>query len=58
MNDVLKYLEPDWTDFDKVHNWKNYISEELVDMWDSFTDNQKIAIGENAQGLADNEEWD
>ena len=53
-----EFLNPDWTDKNRVHNWKNYISKEMKEMWDSFTDEQKIAIGENADDMAGDERWD
>lgn len=52
------YQHPDWTQQDRVHNWRNYISERLQAMWDTFTDEQKAAIAEGAQEAADREDWD
>lgn len=52
------YKSPDWNNLDRVHEWKNYISEDLVMIWDTFTDIQKKVIAENADNIADREEWD
>ena len=52
------YRSPNWDVFTKTHNWRNYISEELRSMWESFTDEQKAAIATNAQEIADREDWD
>lgn len=52
------YQNPDWTQQNRVHNWRNYIIERLQAMWDTFTDEQKAAIAESAQEAADREEWD
>jgi hypothetical protein len=52
------YAAPKWDEDDRVHNWRNYISERLREMWESFTDGQKAAIAESAQEAADREEWD
>jgi hypothetical protein len=54
---VNDYINPDWSDKNRVHNWKNYISDEMKAMWNSFTDAQKIAIGKNAEGTAGEENW-
>jgi hypothetical protein len=49
---------PDWDSASIVHEWKSYISEEMRQMWDSFSDAQKIAIARNAEDQAAFEEWD
>jgi hypothetical protein len=41
-----------------VHDWRNYISPAVRAMWDTFTDEQKQAIAENADDHASREEWD
>jgi Fe-S cluster biosynthesis and repair protein YggX len=41
-----------------VHDWRAYISDELMEAWHTFTDHQKKLIAENAQSMADNEDWD
>lgn len=41
-----------------VHDWRNYISKEIRDAWDTFTEAQKRMIEENLQEIADREEWD
>ncbi len=52
-------LSPDpWSDTGKVHEWRNYINGLLRDMWNTFSDEQKIAIAENAERIALQEEWD
>lgn len=52
------YLSPDWEEDDRVHNWKNYISEEVKAMWDTFTGPQKRALARQAEEEALREEWD
>lgn len=52
-----EYINPDWSIGGRVHNWRNHISIRLVCMWDTFTEEQKFAIYENAEQAADNEEW-
>lgn len=53
-----EYEFPKWEEAGRVHDWRNYISDELQGMWESFTPEQRRAIGRNAQGIADNEEWE
>ena len=52
------WKNPDWNAKTRVHDWRNYISQALMDMWQDFTDKQKAAIAANAAEIADNEEWD
>jgi hypothetical protein len=49
---------PIWKDARKVHEWKNYISEEMRALWGTFTDAQKQAIAQNAKRIASQEHWD
>lgn len=48
----------DWLSGGKVHNWKNYISSDLQEMWDTFTLEQKTALIANAEDIAGKENWD
>ena len=52
------YLDPDWDGAGKVHDWRNYISDELMAAWFTFTPEQKRLISENADTIASREEWD
>lgn len=52
------YLSPDWEENNRVRNWKNYISDEVKAMWDTFTGPQKRAIARQAEEQAGQEEWD
>ncbi len=54
----LDHLDPRWDEVCKTHNWRNYISDSLRKMWDTFSEAQKAAIASNAQAIADNEDWD
>ena len=51
-------LEPDWTRAERVHDWRNYISDDLRSLWDTFTVAQKLAIARNAEEAAGREHWD
>ena len=50
--------EPDWAHADRVHCWRNYISDELKDLWGTFSMRQQAAIARNAQDMADREDWE
>lgn len=52
------YHEPNWNEAGRVHDWRNYISDELRAVWHTFTPEQQVLIGENADDIAGNEEWD
>jgi hypothetical protein len=55
---VEEWNIPDWNGGGKVHNWRNYISEELREMWSTFSLKQKEALFNNAKDVANGEEWD
>lgn len=52
------YIDPDWKSAGRVHDWRNYISDEVRAMWSTFTDAQKAALARMAEVTADNEEWE
>jgi hypothetical protein len=52
------WATPDWANAGRVHEWKNYFSEEVQTMWGNFTDAQKQALARQAESNASNEEWD
>lgn len=56
-------LPPDWEDpqwhvRDKIHNWRNYASIDLIHEWESFTDYQKQIIASSLNDAACAEEWE
>lgn len=51
-------INPDWGNIGRVHDWRNYISQELAQIWQTLTDEQKILIAQNADEQASNEDWD
>ena len=53
-----EYLSPEWSDREKVHDWKNYANDGLIEIWDNFTQEQKRVIAKNLQDVADQEEWE
>lgn len=43
---------PDWHNINRVHDWKNHVSNIVASMWDTFTDDQKKAISADAEEKA------
>lgn len=54
----MNYQYPEWDKAGRVHDWRNYISEELRAIWATFTPEQRDAIGRNADEIAGREHWD
>ena len=52
------YENPDWKAATKVHEWKNYIDDPVREIWDTITTAQKKALANQAQNIADAEEWE
>ena len=52
------FRDTDWDDCGRVHEWKNYASDEIKVLWHSFTDEQKCAIATMLDDFAGREEWD
>lgn len=52
------WKSPNWESAGRIHDWRNHVSEEIQDMWDTFTDEQKRALQQQAQQQAEAEEWD
>lgn len=52
-----EYLEPNWDDGGRVHNWRNYVSPELRLIWNTFTLEQKRVLCDAFDELAGRENW-
>ena len=52
------WSDPQWDEARSVHDWRNYINDELRAIWHTFTDEQKQAIRNNADEFAAAEEWE
>lgn len=53
-----EYINPDWSNSGRVHDWRNYVNPSLRENWPTFSAAQKQILFENAQEIADREEWD
>lgn len=51
-------LNPEWEKAGRVHDWRNYATEELRRIWPTFTEEQKLVIVDMLDELAGQEHWD
>jgi hypothetical protein len=58
MAETLAITDPQWDRASRVHDWRNYVSDEVRKMWDSFTEEQKRALYRQSDELAYAEEWE
>lgn len=42
---------------DRVHDWRNYASDELIEKWEALGD-MRVVVANCLQEIADNEHWD
>lgn len=49
---------PDWGDRSRVHNWKNYVSERMKQIWAECSIEVRLALFLGATKQAQAEEWD
>jgi len=49
---------PKWRVEEKVHNWRNYVNEDVKIMWVELTGRQKLVLAANFKDIADREEWE
>jgi hypothetical protein len=57
LNQALLNPQP-WDEGGVVHNWRTHVGSNVRAIWNTFTDEQKIAIARDADNAADREEWD
>lgn len=51
-------VNPQWESGGRVHNWKNYVPDDLKDIWHKFSKEQLIVLVETFDTIASNEEWE
>ena len=52
------FERPEWDKAGKVHDWRNYISEEVQVLWLALSLEVRAALARQAEDVASNEEWD
>lgn len=52
------FENPDWTSAGKVHEWKNYVTQEVQQLWPTFSSELRAALARQSEAMAGLEEWD
>lgn len=52
------WLNPDWGNATKVHDWRNHVPLEIRSIWETFTMDQRQSLFKWAYDLASREEWE
>lgn len=56
---VLKECnEPHFEETTRVHDWRNYIPDEVAETWEEFPLEARLAMWMMAEKQASNEEWE
>lgn len=57
--DQVRDPAPEWnSDGQRVHDWRNYVGENVQRLWPKLSYETRLAIALDAQDLADREDWD
>ncbi|MEN3260204.1 hypothetical protein AAH678_30150 [Sodalis endosymbiont of Spalangia cameroni] len=54
----LDWRTPCWTEKNRVHNWRNYATPQLIAIWSTFSDEQKRVIAFTLDRIAEDEHWE
>jgi hypothetical protein len=54
----MNYQNPEWDKAERVHDWRNHVSIRVQALWQTFNDEQKLALYEQAEACSSAEEWD
>lgn len=57
-NAVNTITAPDWNRAGRVHDWRNYVPEDLQCLWPELAMETKLVIFLMAEAQANGEEWD
>jgi hypothetical protein len=57
-NPPVDWESPKWEVYDKVHGWRNYVSEGLKAEWSNFSGRQRIMLASCFDEAAGKEHWD
>ena len=58
LNPPSDWQNPDWTVESRVHNWRNYASEDLQQEWLNMSGRQRLIIAAMLEEMAGKEEWE
>lgn len=54
----LDLNEPNFDKANKVHDWRNHVTSDFIDIWDNLSLREKQIIYIMAEQQANKEEWD
>ena len=54
-NPPLDWQNPEWAVNNKVHNWRNYVSDAIKDEWFCFSGKQRLILSSCFEEMADRE---
>lgn len=52
------FENPYWDDDARIHEWKNYVSEEVRILWPTFSKELKAVLARQSHAMAALEHWD
>lgn len=55
---LCKFEDQDFEDIGRVHDWRNYVPKEIIEVWGSLTDRERKLIFIICEPIADAEYWD
>lgn len=55
---ISKLIDEDFKKIGRVHDWRNYIDEEVSNNWAELTEREKCLLFIMAEKLSDSEHWD
>lgn len=58
MDIPVDWEHPKWEERERIHNWRNYVSEDLKNHWENLSDTTKQVVSANLEDIASREEWD
>lgn len=58
LNPPMDWSNPEWKVEDKVHNWRNYVSDEVKGLWPDMSGRQRLILAANFNDMAIAEHWD
>lgn len=50
--------EPNWDEYDRVHNWRNYIPKALREHWHELSEDARLVAFYMAESRASSEDWE
>jgi hypothetical protein len=52
------FMEPDWNEYERVHCWRNYVSDSFRAIWHLLTPRERAILSLMAYDRTDDERWD